>query len=194
MPIAAVTLVGVQPSHRRRGILTQMMRRQLDHAHERGEPVAALWATEGSIYPRFGYGLATTSVSIEADRDRMRFRAARRARRPRSARRRGGVAAAGAADLRGACRRTRPACSRATRAGGRSTGSPTPSTGARAAGRMFRAVWEDDDGEPQAYALYRSHGKWEEFIPAGDAAGRARRSARRRRRPARSGASSSAST
>ena len=35
-------------------------------------------------------------------------------------------------------------------------------------GPMFRAVWEDVEGEPQAYALYRSHGKWEDGIPAGE--------------------------
>ena len=45
LPIAGVTLVGVHASHRRRGILTQMMRRQLDDAYERGEPIAVLWAS-----------------------------------------------------------------------------------------------------------------------------------------------------
>ena len=62
IPIAGVTLVGVHPSHRRRGILRELMRRQLDDAHERGEAVAVLWASEAAIYGRFGYGMATTSV------------------------------------------------------------------------------------------------------------------------------------
>jgi predicted acetyltransferase len=35
------------------------MRGQLDDAHERGEPLAALWASEETIYGRFGYGLAS---------------------------------------------------------------------------------------------------------------------------------------
>src|SRR3954447_26752042 len=65
LPIAGVTLVGVHASHRRRGILTQMMRRQLDDAHERGEPIAVLWASEASIYGRFGYGVASASAGIE---------------------------------------------------------------------------------------------------------------------------------
>jgi predicted acetyltransferase len=58
MSVAAVTMVGVLPSHRRRGLLTELMRRQLDDVHAAGEPVAALWASEPVIYGRFGYGLA----------------------------------------------------------------------------------------------------------------------------------------
>src|SRR5689334_181445 len=58
LPMAGVTGVGVQPTHRRRGILTHLMRRQLDDVRERGEPLAGLWASEGAIYQRFGYGLA----------------------------------------------------------------------------------------------------------------------------------------
>jgi predicted acetyltransferase len=55
---AGVSVVGVYPTHRRRGVLRSLMRAQLDDAHERGEPLAALWASEESIYGRFGYGLA----------------------------------------------------------------------------------------------------------------------------------------
>ena len=59
LPTAGVTVVGVLPTHRRRGVLRSLMRAQLDDAHERGEPLAALWASEESIYGRFGYGLAS---------------------------------------------------------------------------------------------------------------------------------------
>jgi predicted acetyltransferase len=55
---AGVSVVGVYPTHRRRGVLRALMRAQLDDAHERGEPLAALWASEETIYGRFGYGLA----------------------------------------------------------------------------------------------------------------------------------------
>ena len=72
-PMAGVTAVGVLPSHRRRGILTALMRQQLDDIRERGEPLAGLWASEGTIYGRFGYGLATLGIRIEADRDRTTF-------------------------------------------------------------------------------------------------------------------------
>src|SRR6185503_8066766 len=55
---AGVTAVGVQPTHRRRGINAALMRAQLDDVHERGEPIAVLYASEGGIYGRFGYGLS----------------------------------------------------------------------------------------------------------------------------------------
>ncbi len=71
---AGVTGVGVLPSHRRRGLLSRMMERQLADARERDEPLAILWASEAAIYGRYGYGMATRVASIDADRDRMVFR------------------------------------------------------------------------------------------------------------------------
>jgi predicted acetyltransferase len=59
-----VTVVGVLPTHRRRGILTAMMRTQLEDIRERGEPIAALWASEEVIYRRYGYGLASLSCEM----------------------------------------------------------------------------------------------------------------------------------
>jgi predicted acetyltransferase len=59
VPTAGVSVVGVYPTHRRRGVLRSLMRAQLDDAHERAEPLAALWASEEPIYGRFGYGLAS---------------------------------------------------------------------------------------------------------------------------------------
>ncbi len=59
VPVAGVSSVSVLPSHRRRGILSRLMRRQLADIRERGEAVAALFATETGIYGRFGYGLAS---------------------------------------------------------------------------------------------------------------------------------------
>ena len=74
VPVGGVTMVGVMPTHRRQGVLRSLMARQLSDVRERGEPMAALWASEGSIYQRFGYGLATTNGSIEIERDRAAFR------------------------------------------------------------------------------------------------------------------------
>lgn len=73
-PSAGVTIVGVHPTHRRRRILRRMMRLQLDQVHERGEATAVLWASEGSIYQRFGYGLATMVTRLGIERDRSAFR------------------------------------------------------------------------------------------------------------------------
>ncbi len=69
-----VTWVGVLPSHRRRGILTQMMKRQLEELHERGEPLAILWASEAAIYGRFGYGISAPMLQLDADRSRFSLR------------------------------------------------------------------------------------------------------------------------
>jgi predicted acetyltransferase len=59
LPCAGVTAVGVHPTHRRRGVLRSMMDTQLRDVHGRGEPIAALWASEETIYSRFGYGIAS---------------------------------------------------------------------------------------------------------------------------------------
>ena len=67
LPTGGVTFVTVMPSHRRRGLMSGMMRRMIDDCHGRGEPVAALWAAEGAIYQRFGYGLATVCCNLEAE-------------------------------------------------------------------------------------------------------------------------------
>jgi predicted acetyltransferase len=61
---AGVTAIGVRPSHRRRGLLTRMMRRQLDDVRAAGEPIAALWASEPGIYGRFGFGLAALHAGV----------------------------------------------------------------------------------------------------------------------------------
>jgi predicted acetyltransferase len=165
LPAAGVTMVGVLPSHRRRGILRQLMRRQLDDARERGEPLAVLWASEAPIYGRFGYGVATTATRIEADRDRMVFRVpdepAGRARL---------IDHAEAKELI-------PALYDRIQAetAGMLARSESWWTSFRladlerwrhGAGPLFRAVWEDDDG-PEAYALYRIRGSWDEGVPGG---------------------------
>jgi predicted acetyltransferase len=58
-PVAGVSMVAVLPSHRRRGILSALMRHQLDGIRDRGEAVAALYASESGIYGRYGYGRAS---------------------------------------------------------------------------------------------------------------------------------------
>jgi predicted acetyltransferase len=73
LPTAGVSVVGVYPTHRRRGVLRAMMRAQLDDAHERGEPLAALWASEETIYGRFGYGIAAWVGEISIPREYSNF-------------------------------------------------------------------------------------------------------------------------
>ncbi len=76
VPTAGITWVTVSPTHRRRGVLTAIMRRQLDDVHAAGrEPLAALWAAEGGIYGRFGYAPAVWRGGTSLDPSRVRLRA-----------------------------------------------------------------------------------------------------------------------
>ncbi|GGS25020.1 UPF0256 protein [Streptomyces nojiriensis] len=72
---AGVTMVSVAATHRRRGLMTAMMRRQLDDVRGRGEPLAALVASEPGIYGRFGFGMATQQLSATIDTARVRLEA-----------------------------------------------------------------------------------------------------------------------
>ncbi|MEM7093936.1 MAG: GNAT family N-acetyltransferase [Actinomycetota bacterium] len=67
IPMAGTTEVTVRATHRRRGLLREMMSRHLAMAAERGEPVAGLWASESGIYGRFGFGLATECHEVSVD-------------------------------------------------------------------------------------------------------------------------------
>ena len=80
LPVAAVSYVGVLPTDRRRGVLSAMMRCQIEDVRERGESLAILTASEGAIYGRFGYGIATYCANYTVLRDRSAMNAdARRA-------------------------------------------------------------------------------------------------------------------
>ncbi|MDI6029036.1 GNAT family N-acetyltransferase [Corticibacterium sp. UT-5YL-CI-8] len=74
LPHAAVTHVGVLPTHVRRGVAKTLLHAQLRAARESGEPLATLRATEAGIYGNFGYAIANLSVAYEIDRARARLR------------------------------------------------------------------------------------------------------------------------
>jgi predicted acetyltransferase len=75
VPVAGITWVTVSPTHRRQGVLTAMMRRQLTGLHEQQrEPVAALWAAEAPIYGRFGYAPASFRGGSTGSIERMALR------------------------------------------------------------------------------------------------------------------------
>ncbi len=67
IPMAGVTAVGVHPTHRRRGFLSQLMATMHDDARSRGEAIAGLEAAESIIYGRFGYGLAANVAEYSID-------------------------------------------------------------------------------------------------------------------------------
>lgn len=64
---AAVTHVGVLPTHTRRGIVSRLLQRQLGDARAGGEVVATLRASEATIYGRYGYGIASRAAAVEVD-------------------------------------------------------------------------------------------------------------------------------
>lgn len=67
VPMAAITAVGVHPTHRRRGLLRRLMQAMLEDAVSRGEGVAGLQASEAGIYGRFGFGVATFAAERRID-------------------------------------------------------------------------------------------------------------------------------
>jgi predicted acetyltransferase len=72
-PCAGVTAVGVATDWRRRGLLRRMLRVLLDQAHDRGEPFAALYASESGIYGRFGFGISAPHLDLTIDTVRARI-------------------------------------------------------------------------------------------------------------------------
>jgi predicted acetyltransferase len=74
LPLAAVTRVGVRADHTRRGVLSGLMREQLDLAVRQGDVLAGLHASEAVIYGRFGYGVATRARAVRVIVPDARFR------------------------------------------------------------------------------------------------------------------------
>ena len=74
VPAAGVSWISVRPTHRRQGILRAMMTSLLDDAADRGESISILTASEGAIYGRFGYGVATRVAGLRLVRSAVGFR------------------------------------------------------------------------------------------------------------------------
>jgi predicted acetyltransferase len=64
LSLAGLTMVTVRSTHRRRGVMSSMVRVYMDQAHERGDPLGGLWAAEWPIYGRFGFGAATDAAAL----------------------------------------------------------------------------------------------------------------------------------
>lgn len=69
-----VTAATVAPTHTRRGILREMMRRLLIEGRDAGYPIAGLWASESNIYGRFGFGISGETIFAKIDARDARFR------------------------------------------------------------------------------------------------------------------------
>ena len=162
LPCAGVTAVGTNPTHRRRGVLRSMMDAQLRDIHERGEPIAALWASEETIYGRFGYGLASWSGELrvphewDAFAEPLELPGTTRFVTPEEARER-------FPPIYEAVRRERPGMTSRSAEWWEDRQLRLSEFEAEAP-RRFVAL--EIDGEPQAYAIYRTHFAFEGGLPA----------------------------
>ena len=160
-----VTVVGVLPTHRRRGILTAMMRVQLEDIRERGEPVAALWASEEVIYRRYGYGVASLSCEMALPSGYAGLRQPPDARATARL-----VPLDGSKDMLAAiydrARVRTPGMFGRTDTWWETRTLPDPPDRRQGGGEKNALVIELD-GEPVGYALYRIHTKFESGAAAG---------------------------
>jgi predicted acetyltransferase len=160
VPCAGVTVVGVLPTQRRRGVLRAMMDAQLLDVHERGEPIAALFASEETIYGRFGYGIASWHGEVEVPREWNAF--------ARPLERRGRVrfvtpeeAGALFPPVHEAVRKERPGMFARTPAWWEIRRLRMPEE-EKASPKRFAVL--ELDGTTQAYAVYRSSPKFEDAV------------------------------
>ena len=157
LPCGGVTAVGVNPTHRRRGVLRSMMDAQLRDIHERGEPIAALYASEETIYGRFGYGIASWSGDMTIGHEWDAFAApvepvgTTRFVTPEEAR-------ALFPPVYDAVRRERPGMTSRSADWWEERHLRQPEE-EKSSPRRFVVL--EADGEPQAYAIYRTHMSWD---------------------------------
>jgi predicted acetyltransferase len=165
VPGAHVTLVSVRPTYHRRGLLTRLMHRQLRDIREAGEPVALLWASEGRIYQRFGYGLASYRLNLEIDSREV-------ALLPRVLAGEGRLRSAPPGDVRkeliGLYDRLRAQrtgwSSRDSRWWDKTLGDPASQ---RHGATVLRAVVFEAAEDVEGYALWRTKADWDEGGPRG---------------------------
>jgi predicted acetyltransferase len=162
---AGITMVGVSPTHRRRGILRLMMADLFEQARDRHEPVAVLWASEAAIYQRFGYGMATQQALIEAPTDKIRFnRPIEGLGQVRIVER--DEAAELCAPIYEARRLSTVGALTRTDAKWRYQLVNDTESWRRENGPKVRAVLEVD-GKPRAYVIYRIKADWDNYGPKG---------------------------
>lgn len=166
VPTAGVTYVAVLPTYRRRGILRSLMRRQLADISAKGEPIAALWASEAPLYGRYGYGWASSHAFFRFQRGEGTLSAtapvdaALRLRLAEPA-----AAAAELAKVYGAVLRAQPGFfTRSDVWWERVLNDPEED---RHGFSPLRCVLAEDDSGPRGYALYATQSRWEQgtFLP-----------------------------
>lgn len=164
LPMAAVSWISTSPTHRRRGVMSAVMNALLADARANGDPVLGLLASEGSLYERFGFGVASLTATLEVERAT--------------------VVVHGPPDPSGRCRLVPTEQARETlpslyerllddRPGG--VNRPTPwwsdeyFDNPREKRHWHYAVHEDAHGEPDGYASYTVQHRWPDGIPRASA-------------------------
>jgi predicted acetyltransferase len=141
------------------------MRRQLDDVRAAGEPMAVLWASEGAIYQRYGYGLATFDGSIEAATARAAF-----TRQPEPEGRVRMVTEAESRSLFPAVyermRETTPGALDRPRQWWEIGILADPEYSRQGMSEKYRVVYEAD-GTAEGYAIYRLKHDWDHLGPRG---------------------------
>ncbi|MEX2393569.1 MAG: GNAT family N-acetyltransferase, partial [Actinomycetota bacterium] len=157
VPVAGVTAVAASSTHRRHGLGTQVLTRQLVEARDRGEVAAILLASEGRIYRRFGYGAATYVTDLKIDTRDVRGLPAASAGRVRIVD--GETADKVFPETQDRARRLRPG----------SIKRPPhfwESITADRDKRHVNAVYEDATGTAQGYIRYGIAAEWDDGIPS----------------------------
>ncbi|HUH04551.1 MAG TPA: GNAT family N-acetyltransferase [Kofleriaceae bacterium] len=164
VPMAGLTMVSVRTSHRRRGILRQIIAAHLADVHERGEPLSGLWASEASIYQRFGYGVAAEGELLRCDTNAVRVDPPAVSDRVELVS--GGLREHGVPALYDRARATRPGMYSRTRAWWehRHEYDPAHRRGGASARRLVLA-WRGD--QPTGWMVYRQRAKWDDGLPEG---------------------------
>lgn len=161
---AGITGVAVLPTHRRQGILTELMTAQLEEVAGRGEPVAVLNASDSQIYGRFGYGSADRATRIEIDTRHAAFEwpPDPGGRLELVDRTEAGPVAAQVYDR---VRLRRPGTIARSPAWWDLVLHATASW--KGGGDPFVVIHRDDGGDPDGYALYHVDTDWEDGNPTG---------------------------
>jgi predicted acetyltransferase len=165
LPAAGVTWVSVLPTHRRRGVVTALMRRQLADVAARGEPLAVLWASESAIYSRFGYGRASWYLAFTLQRFEGQLTAAASlgAEGVRLRITEPGDALAELAKIYDTVLPSRPGFFARNDAWWRSViFDPADDRDGQA---PLRCLIAEDDSGPRGYALYAGRDNWDDFLP-----------------------------
>jgi predicted acetyltransferase len=162
--MGGTTVVTVRPTHRRQGVLRALIGHHFDDIAERGEPLAGLWASEGSIYGRFGYGPASNLYDARIHAQGVRFEGEAHRGVPRLV----------DAEEAGTLFRRIYEQARLRRAGMLTRNDAwwehrvlADSESWREGKSEHRYIVYEEEGEPTGYAMYRQKGKWDDQLPDG---------------------------